>query len=62
MNQPDYTLILPMNSGITIKLNSYNIISPVGTSHLVSAFDMRIPYFLQPWAREEFIKHHELLD
>ncbi|TMN21881.1 superinfection exclusion B family protein [Lentibacillus cibarius] len=62
MDQPDKTLKLPMNNGITIKLQYYKIITPAGNNHLVLATDMRIPYFLQPWVQEFLSVNPHLLE
>lgn len=46
---PGYTMELTTNNGMVIKLQSSFVISPAGTTHLVDAYDMRIPFFVQPW-------------
>ncbi len=46
---PDYTMELPVNNGLVIKLQSFYILTPAGSTHLVNAHDMRIPFFVQPW-------------
>lgn len=46
---PGYTMELPANNGMVIKLQGFFVISPAGTTHLVDAYDMRIPFFVQPW-------------
>lgn len=45
----DYTLELPVNNGVIVKLQNYFVIAPAGTTHLVNGYDMRIPFFVQPW-------------
>jgi hypothetical protein len=49
LSYPDYTMELPTNNGMVIKLQSSFVISPAGTTHLVDAYDMRIPFLVQPW-------------
>lgn len=52
---PDNTLELPINKGITIKLNNLNIISRAATQAIVYGYDSsewKFPYFLQPWVTE----------
>lgn len=44
-----HTMELPPNNGMVIKLQNFFIISPAGTTHLVDAYDIRIPFFVQPW-------------
>ena len=48
INQEDYTLELPTNNGVVIKLYNYGIITPAGSNHFVEMDDPHIPYFLQP--------------
>ncbi len=61
MKHPDKTARLSMNSGIARKLWHYKIISPAGSTHLVSPFDMKITFFLQPWVVEEIRENPKLL-
>ncbi len=60
LRQPTHTLTLPMNDGLVRELQYYNVITPAGTTHLVSMPDPRIPFFLQPWVVEK-IKGNETL-
>lgn len=46
---PDYTMVLPVNNGVTVKLENFYVLTPAGANHLVDAYDMRVPYFVQPW-------------
>ena len=46
---PDFTMELPVNNGVVIKLQSFYILTPAGSTHLVDAYDMRIPFFVHPW-------------
>lgn len=62
MSTYDRTLVLPVNNGVVIQLAFYEAISPAGTTHSVDVNDMRIPYFIQPWAYEELKKKPELLN
>lgn len=47
--RPDYTMVLPVNNGVVVKLQSFYVLAPAGANHVVDAYDMRIPYFVQPW-------------
>ena len=47
--RPDYTMELPVNNGVVVKLQSFYVLSPAGSTHLVNGNDMRIPFFVQPW-------------
>ena len=57
IKEKENTLSLATNSGITIELSSYGLISPAGNTQLVTLGDMftgdentmYINYFLQPW-------------
>ncbi len=49
LKEDDYTLELPMNSGVIIKLQQCGIITPAGSTHFVSMPSPEIPYFLQPY-------------
>ena len=46
---PDYTMELPVNNGVIVKLQHFSVISPAGSTHIVNGYDMRIPFFVQPW-------------
>ncbi len=48
LKENDYTLELPINSGVVLKLQHYYIITPAGNSHFVEMNNPCIPYFLQP--------------
>ena len=48
LREEDYTLELPINSGVVIKLQHYYIITPAGSNHYVEMDNPCIPYFLQP--------------
>ncbi len=48
LKEDDYTLELPINSGIIIKLQHYCIIAPAGNNHFVEMNNPCIPYFVQP--------------
>lgn len=60
LQQPTYTLELPMHDGLVIELQHYNVITPCGSTHIVSMIDPQIAYFLQPWVIER-IKENEKL-
>ena len=49
MSRSHYTMELPVNSGVVVKLQHLYIIGPAGSTHIVNGYDMRIPYFVQPW-------------
>lgn len=49
LSKPDYTVELPINNGMVRKLESMYVILPADSTHMVNGYDMRIPYFLQPW-------------
>ena len=61
LRSPNKTMDLPMHNGTVIKLRHADIICPAGSNHLVDPFEMRIPYFIQPWAVLEFNKNSDLL-
>lgn len=60
IKEKEHTLSLATNSGITIELSSYGVISPAGNTQLVTFGDiftgdentMYINYFLQPWVNK----------
>lgn len=60
IQQPTHTLMLPMNDGLVIELQHYNVISPAGQTHLVSMPDPCINFFLQPWVVERIEENKEL--
>ncbi len=60
LSKPDYTLKLPINNGLVRKLESMYVILPAGSTHLVNGYDMRIPYFLQPWVIEMIKKNPDI--
>lgn len=49
LKTPTHTLILPVNNGLVIELQHFNVITPAGQNHLVDMNDPQIKYFLQPW-------------
>lgn len=55
-----HTLELPVNDGLIIELQYYQVITPAGKTHLVSMLDPKIKFFLQPWV-EKIIRDHEKL-
>lgn len=57
---PDYTMVLPVNNGVVVKLQSFYVLTPAGSNHLVDAYDMRIPYFVQPWVIKMVRENPEL--
>ena len=69
IKEKDHTLNLPTNSGNTIELSSYGLISPAGNTQLVTFGDvfngdantMYINYFLQPWVIK-LIKDEKVLN
>lgn len=68
IREAEHTLSLATNSGNTIELTSYGIISPAGNTQLVSFGDiftddentMYINYFLQPWVIKLIKENEEL--
>ena len=60
LKKDDYTLELPMNSGIVIKLEHYCIISPAGNSHYVDLNNPYLPYFIQPGVFKAIEEDEEL--
>ena len=60
IQQPTHTMMLPMNDGLVIELQHYNVISPAGHTHLVSMLDPQITFFLQPWVLERIKENEEL--
>lgn len=66
----DHTLNLPTNSGNTIELSSYGLISPAGKTQLVTFGDIftgdentiYINYFLQPWVIKMIKEEKNLRD
>lgn len=52
LQQPTHTLELPMHDGLVVELQHYNVISPTGSTYLVSMPNPQITYFLQPWVEE----------
>ena len=68
VKEKEHTLSLATNSGITVELSSYGLISPAGSTQLVTFGDiftgdentMYINYFLQPWVIS-LIKENEQL-
>ena len=48
LQEDDYTLELPINSGVVVKLQNCFIISPTGRTHYVDMENPCMPYFLQP--------------
>lgn len=60
LRQPTHTLELPMHDGLVVELQHYNVISPTGSTYLVSMPDPQITFFLQPWV-EERIRENEKL-
>jgi len=49
LSYPGYTMELSANNGMVIKLQSSFVISPAGTTHVVDAYDMKLPFYVQPW-------------
>jgi len=60
LKEDDYTLELPINSGVVIKLQHYYIITPAGNSHYVEMDNPCIPYFLQPGVFKAIEENEEL--
>ena len=59
-NTSDNTLNLPVNNGLTTKLEYYKIIGKAASTSIVSGYDSndwRFPYLLQPWVYEVIKKH-----
>jgi len=56
LHEPTHTLEVPVNDGMIIELSHYGIISPAGSTQLVSWSlihpQIRIKYFLQPWVEK----------
>ena len=57
-DEDDKTLDVPYNSGMVVKLTSYDLIAPVTATNYIDILDPRIPYFLQPWVCE-YIQDHK---
>ena len=58
--ESDNTLNLPVNNGLTTKLEYYKIIGKAASTSIVSGYDSndwRFPYLLQPWVYEVIKKH-----
>lgn len=60
LNQRTHTLMLPMNNGLIVELQYYDIISPAGQTHITSAVNPQINFFLQPWVIERIKENEEL--
>ena len=68
VKEKEHTLSLATNSGITVELSSYGLISPAGSTKLVTFGDiftgdentMYINYFLQPWVISLIKENEEL--
>lgn len=60
LSHPTHTLMLPMNDGLVIELQHYDVISPAGQTHLVSMPNPQIMFFLQPWVVERINESEEL--
>ena len=62
LQQPTHTIMLPMQDGLVIELQSANVICPAGSTHLVSLPDPKIYFFLQPWVESRIKENKELQD
>lgn len=60
IQQPTHTMVLPMQDGLVIELQHYDVISPAGRTHLVSMPNPEITFFLQPWVLERIKENEEL--
>ena len=60
LRQPTRTLLLPLNNGVIIEFQHFFIISPAGSTHLVSMPDPEINFFLQPWVEDRIKENEEL--
>lgn len=60
LQQPTHTLKLPVQDGLVIELQYYNVITPAGATHLVSMPDPQINFFLQPWVVERIKENKDL--
>ena len=60
LSDPTYTLTLPVNNGLVIGLQHFNVITPAGQNHLVDMIDPQIKYFLQPWVVKRINEDDEL--
>lgn len=60
INEPTHTLPLPVNNGLVIELQHFEIITPAGQTHLVDMSDPHIQYFLQPWVIQRIDNDDEL--
>ena len=49
-----------MQDGRVIELQYYNVITPAGSTHLVSMPNPQITYFLQPWVEARINENSEL--
>lgn len=60
LREPTHTISLPMQDGRVIELQYYNVITPAGSTHLVSMPNPQIIYFLQPWVKARINENSEL--
>ena len=60
IHQPTHTMMLPVNDGLVIELQHYNVISPAGKTHMVTMPNPQINFFLQPWVLERIKENKEL--
>lgn len=60
LREPTHTISLPMQDGRVIELQYYNVITPAGSTHLVSMPNPQITYFLQPWVKARINENSEL--
>lgn len=60
IHQPTHTMMLPVNDGLVIELQHYNVISPAGQTHMVTMPNPQINFFLQPWVLERIKENKEL--
>lgn len=56
------TLLLPMNSGIVIRLENITIIGKAANHHMVDMRNPQFPYFLQPWVYDYIKKNPNYFD
>lgn len=60
LQEPTHTAMLPMQDGLVIELQHYNVITPAGQTQFVSMPDPEIYFFLQPWVEERILEDEEL--
>jgi len=58
---PNYTSRLPYTDGVTIRLNSKNVIQLTSSNNLAYGDDLVIPFTITPIAQDYIDKHPELI-